>query len=391
MPDYGCTNRALQLSDTGPCVRYLQELLREKGGYTGAVDGVMGEGTSQALRGFQQRSGLEPTGKTEPVTWELLMAGGVPSTPPPRPQCRLLRLGSEGPDVALLQEQLVSLGFASGLVVDGIFGLSTQHAVLQWQGSIGLPSNGVIGKRAWQRLGISCQELCQGDRRELTPVLKRGDQGQAVTLLQALLLAAGFDPGCVDGVYGNLTAAAVGAMQKATGLPVTNCADGAVWGGLGIPSTDQPLSLANLAPRLRYGSRGPAVRELQGHLLEMGFDPGEMDGIYGQQVHAAVQQLQAALELPMTGKMGSAEWQAVGIVCHAQDASKIRMDHVLSAGDRGPMVDALQRLLLGICYDPGPVDGCYGPLTETAVMLLQRSEGLPVTGIADELTLNSLT
>lgn len=51
---------------------------------------------------------------------------------------------------------------------------------------------------------------------------KRGDKGAIVEALQYTLIAAGFDPGPVDGDYGAKTSAAVLAMRKADGSKQTS-------------------------------------------------------------------------------------------------------------------------------------------------------------------------
>lgn len=51
-------------------------------------------------------------------------------------------------------------------------------------------------------------------------------------------------------------------------------------------------------------------------------------------------------------------------------------DVVLGTGSRGGIVRVLQRALGGVA-----VDGVFGPVTERAVMGLQRSEALPATGV----------
>ncbi len=49
-------------------------------------------------------------------------------------------------------------------------------------------------------------------------------------------------------------------------------------------------------------------------------------------------------------------------------------------------VARLQRFLTELGYDPGPVDGLYGPQTATAVREYQREAQLPITGlVSDEL------
>jgi GH25 family lysozyme M1 (1,4-beta-N-acetylmuramidase) len=56
-----------------------------------------------------------------------------------------------------------------------------------------------------------------------------------------------------------------------------------------------------------------------------------------------------------------------------------------------PMLDGvdvaqLQSRLVGLGFDPGPVDGVFGPLTESGVMAFQASRGLSIDGIVGPLT-----
>ena len=51
---------------------------------------------------------------------------------------------------------------------------------------------------------------------------------------------------------------------------------------------------------------------------------------------------------------------------------------------------ALQTDLVAAGYDPGPIDGVYGPSTVAAVEQLQTDAGLPVTGLVDERTARAL-
>ena len=51
---------------------------------------------------------------------------------------------------------------------------------------------------------------------------------------------------------------------------------------------------------------------------------------------------------------------------------------------------ALQTDLQRAGYDPGPIDGIYGPQTVAAVEKLQTDSGLPVTGFVDEATARAL-
>lgn len=62
----------------------------------------------------------------------------------------------------------------------------------------------------------------------------------------------------------------------------------------------------------------------------------------------------------------------------------------LRDGDRGEAVAALQAILETRGFDPGPIDGIFGPLTERAVRAAQVALGLTVDGLAGNLTVGAL-
>ncbi|MFY9175790.1 MAG: peptidoglycan-binding domain-containing protein [Caldicoprobacterales bacterium] len=55
-------------------------------------------------------------------------------------------------------------------------------------------------------------------------------------------------------------------------------------------------------------------------------------------------------------------------------------------GSVGPEVEMLQRILYSIGYDPGPIDGIFGPLTRSAVVKFQIDNGLVPDGIVGPRT-----
>ena len=68
----------------------------------------------------------------------------------------LLKLGSTGNDVRLLQEKL-------GLKSDGNFGPNTEKSVKEWQKKNGLTSDGVVGDNTWNKLFGNTQPVISSD------------------------------------------------------------------------------------------------------------------------------------------------------------------------------------------------------------------------------------
>lgn len=158
----------LARGDRGPAVRRLQSLLERRGIDVGVIDGIYGPKTEAAVRYFQQLNNLPVTGIADVSTWAALGANcgvvppiPIPPTPvPPTPSpeehyCPILRLGSVGPAVRLLQRLLKSKGLYTG-VVDGDFGGRTLRAVRQFQRQERLPVTGVVDGATWRALGVSC-------------------------------------------------------------------------------------------------------------------------------------------------------------------------------------------------------------------------------------------
>lgn len=63
----------------------------------------------------------------------------------------------------------------------------------------------------------------------------------------------------------------------------------------------------------------------------------------------------------------------------------------MKRGDKGSNVRTLQQQLKDAGFDPGPIDGIFGPKTEAALRAYQESSGIEVTGIADDATIAALT
>lgn len=75
-----------------------------------------------------------------------------------------------------------------------------------------------------------------------------------------------------------------------------------------------------------------------------------------------------------------------------QPEMSLDLKPILKRGDKGNYVKAWQEYLKTCNIDIGPsgADGDFGPYTERAVKLYQRTKGLPVTGIIDQDDWNSV-
>lgn len=63
---------------------------------------------------------------------------------------------------------------------------------------------------------------------------------------------------------------------------------------------------------------------------------------------------------------------------------------VLRKGSKGEAVTRLQRGLRQLAYDPGAIDGIFGPSTERAVSEFQANNGLVADGIVGPQTWKAL-
>lgn len=124
------------------------------------------------------------------------------------------------------------------------------------------------------------------------PVLHRGSQGKAVTVLQRLLNANGAKV-AVDGSFGPATESAVKAYQGRHGLAVD--------------ATVGPATWSKLVPILKYGSRGASVTALQ-QSLGGGL---KADGSFGPATRTAVIAFQRSRGLAQDGVAGPATWGAL--------------------------------------------------------------------------------
>ena len=168
--------------DTGPEVFELQYLLSLIAEYNNeiqapSIDGIFGAGTKNALESFERAYGLPIDGEVSQSDWdrlyreyvgilESLPEGYFNSTTIPYGGT-VLRLGSSGEDVLILQEYLNYIGETyteiPRLDEDGVFGVGTQAAVVAYKTIFGLEATPIVGAQAWDSIASTYRDLFDGN------------------------------------------------------------------------------------------------------------------------------------------------------------------------------------------------------------------------------------
>ncbi len=309
----------LKRGASGLDVRKLQGRLAELGYYAGGVDGIYGETTVDAVKAFQRNNGLSGDGQAGAQTQSKLYSTSAryashPVATADPEESRTLSVGMSGNDVYALQERLIELRYLSG-VADGVFGIETQNALIEFQKNNNLTADGNAGSATIKKINGSCKAAT---RTTPTPVpsgtvtLREGDQGEGVYILQARLFELGYYTGRIDGRFSAETTQAVTQFQLANGLAADGIAgkgtQAKLESGTAIPFGGQaeeqmPQQPATLNT-LRRGDESAEVMVLQQYLANLGYLSGAPDGQFGSGTERAVKLFQEANGLTADGVAG---------------------------------------------------------------------------------------
>jgi peptidoglycan/xylan/chitin deacetylase (PgdA/CDA1 family) len=139
-------------------------------------------------------------------------------------------------------------------------------------------------------------------------------------------------------------------------------------------------------PTIRIGSTGSAVRTLQQELVDRGYSLS-VDGIFGPITQSAVMSFQRSAGIVVDGIVGPITWGK--LLGSSGGSSSTAYPGLLKIGSSGTAVRTLQQALAGRGYSLS-VDGIFGPITQSAVMSFQRSQGITVDGIVGPVTWGKL-
>lgn len=381
-------------------IKPIQQALKNKGFYTGAITGIARESTYDAVISFQESRQLAADGMVGAATRERLFDE---STGDEEEDMLPLTIGSRGDYVLNLQYGLRILCCSPG-ALDGVFGSGTEAAVRKFQGKYNLSENGIVNAATWNRLKAE------------------------IRAIQEQLEDKGYGIARIDGLATSALVETIKSFQEDNWLT----ADGQVG-----PSTYDILfsdmeSGATDAFPLVVGSRGPQVLYFQYGLRINCFNPNGTDGVFGNGMRSAVNRYKAGKQLPEDGTVDVETWEAMradirpiqtalsgrgyavgfidGIATEAvyEAVLQFQRDHNLTAdgmvgsstkalllggtsgggtvsstlrtGSNGSLVRYLQRMLQELEYDV-TVDGIFGQSTHNAIIDFQQKHALDADGV----------
>ena len=278
-------------------------------------------------------------------------------------------LGTYDRSVAAIQERLMQLGFMEFAEPTEYYGSITMEAVKLFQRQNDLKQDGIIGE---QTIAILFDDNAK------TYLLKKDMDGEDIRRVQQRLYELGYlaNKDMVTGHFGDVTDAAVKALQKANGLT----ADGKI----GVMTNELLYSENVKANIVSFGDKSDVILECQKRLKELGYLTTTPDGFYGDDTLAAVKLFQSRNDCIVDGYLGPST-RAILISGSARPNG-------LVLGDNNDTVKKVQKLLIKYGYlASGSDTGYFGDLTEAAVKKFQEKNGLTADGNVGQKTMSILT
>ena len=213
--------------------------------------------------------------------------------------------------VRKMQNALKTKGFYKGSV-DGVFGESTRNAVRKFQNSVGIRADGKPGDKTLTALyegksainKTSNTQFKQQTKPKNPSTLYYGCKGARVKSLQRALRDVGVYKGSIDGIYGDLTLAAVIRFQAQKGL---------IQDGMAGPKTlavlnNNAKTKVSTKFMLYVGSRGAEVKSVARRMQRMGYLSGEVGDVYTVELAEAVRGWQRDTGKTVTGSVTQSQY-----------------------------------------------------------------------------------
>lgn len=388
----GSTLTALAVEAPSSDIKYTQSLLAQNGFDPGAIDGVAGASTKNAILRAQKAFGLTPDGVMGSRTIAALEKSadviaekvGVATTTVAVGETTM----TVSSTVMNLQKLLADRGFYNG-AVDGMMGNQTRTAIVAAQKAYNLIPDGIAGSQTMAAL--------ETDGGKATPISNTPTTKSAeVSNLQDLLSKRGFYNGAIDGIMGNQTRTAIVAAQKNYGLATDGIAGSqtiaALESGVSTASTTASKTPASATKDTNISDKNVVV--LQQLLAKRGFYNGAIDGVKGAQTNTAIVSAQKAYGLATDGIAGAQtiaalQTDAKPLAAAPVPAANNQAAKTVTTANNGGVAN-LQTLLTDRGFYSGPITGFLGTRTTEAIKTAQKAYGLTADGVAGARTIAAL-
>jgi peptidoglycan hydrolase-like protein with peptidoglycan-binding domain len=289
-----------------PEVASVQQLLAKRGFNPGAIDGVKGAATTEAIIAAQTFYKLNADGAIGAQTIAALEAdsyeANISLKDTPVKVTPAANSANKSDSVKNLQQLLSDRGFYGG-AIDGISGPMTQEAIILAQKTYGLVADGVAGS-----LTIAALESGSNYVPKSNVASTKSD---SIKNLQQLLSDRGFYGGAIDGINGPMTQEAIILAQKTYGLVTDGVAGSLTMAALESGSTITISYKEAAGQETTSNATDNSIKKGQTLLSQLGLYDGAIDGIQGSKTTAAIKKAQTLYGLPVDGVLNSATLAAL--------------------------------------------------------------------------------
>ncbi|BAC14867.1 hypothetical conserved protein [Oceanobacillus iheyensis HTE831] len=338
-----------ELGDRHSAIILLKKKLNAVGFDRISETDYFGGWTETRVRQFQEYYNLNVTGKADEATQNKL--DEVYNSP--------FQAGKRHEDTIELKEKLNRLGYGH-ITVSTLYGNFTKSQVKRFQREYGLVENGIADENTWIKLNEAYYNAS----------FQLGDRHEDIIEIKKQLNAIGFGGISETNYYGGWTETRVKQFQKYYHLTVTGIVD---------HTTEEKISSVYNSP-FQNGKRHDGTVEIKEKLNRIGFGYITVSTLYGSFTETQVRKFQSHYGLLENGI--------------ADEVTIAKLDnifnHPLQLGNSHPDIITLKENLNHLGYDGIAISDYFGNWTETRLKQFQEDNGLPVSGIADEITLAAI-
>lgn len=361
-------NSPYQLGNSSSDIQHVKVRLMELGFTTWSnPSGYYGSETVEFMKDFQAHHGLVAHGIVDNVTYEkLTQTQAVESTQ--------LSQGARGPEVQKFKDDLMAAGFTTWSNPNDYFGAQTTEFVEKFQAYYGLDITGTANQATMQQLDAV-----------LNSPYQLGNRSSEIQAIKVKLTELGFTTWSnPNDNFGRETVEFVKEFQLHHGLVPNGIVDSVTYNKLQESDVASDKVVDNSPDKSPTETPVETfdVQKFKVDLMNLGFTTWtNPNSSYGPQTIQFVKDFQKYYGLPVNGKADKATLAKIEAILNSPYQQGRRSAEIQK------MKQDLSTLRIAPWTNP---NNNYGAETVRYVKDFQRSFGLPVSGIADKVTLARL-